>query len=170
MILLLHEPVEAPVDQTLNLRQMIAQGNYDYVDSDIIAERFTNVTYGWVEPVTMEFDFEAPYKPTPESGYWWKEKEGQSRKNPWVDAGISELLAFGEAYPDLQRVVSIVALNPLSQTHIFGFVKVPCLRKKHEISTCHQQLLRTQVKLLIDRKPDRVTCLVFFLVYHKAKE
>lgn len=91
------------VDYTCNLGQMIADGNYDWVDSDITQEYFPVQGQGKQEREIVLFHFNRVVN----SDEAIKEM-AQADCSP---AAIEELLALGKAHPDLQRQFSIIALK-----------------------------------------------------------
>lgn len=84
---------------------MIEAGHYDETDDDIIADNFPSSGSGTVELdcVLVHLDRDASTE----------EVESEIAKLGLRPARLEELLAFGEAYPEVQQEFSVVALASL---------------------------------------------------------
>jgi hypothetical protein len=106
------------VDCSQTLEQMIAAGNYDWVNSDITSEAFPVKGKGVVQiPDAKPVHFGR--KMSSDAAIAELDKMGLR------PATHTELLAFGAKYPELQRQFPIVALGSSAQVH--GYRSVVCL-------------------------------------------
>jgi len=105
------------VDYSLTLEQMIALGQYDWKNDDITAKNFPVNGEGKKE-ITVEL---VKY----ESGMSSEAILADLDKNGLRPATHEELLAFGAAFPELQRKFPIVALGSVAS--IFGDRRVAFL-------------------------------------------
>jgi len=108
------------VDYSRDLAQMIADGAYDYVNSDITADHFPIKGEGKQEREIELFHFNR----TISSDDAIKEMAAAGYR----PAFIEELLAFGQAQPELQRQFPIVALGSVWRSPD-GYRYIPCLRR-----------------------------------------
>jgi hypothetical protein len=111
-------PRTITVDHSLTLEQMIAAGNYDWVNSEITAECFP-VKEGGTEELIPEIVHFGRDTPSSEAVVVELDKRGLR------PGDHAELLAFGAAYPDEQRKYPIVALG--SSAQVSGRRYVLCL-------------------------------------------
>lgn len=106
------------IDYDLSLEEMIEAGKYDWVNSDIIVENFPIKGSGLVE-LEIELVHFGRYI----------NSEAALKELDQMDlrpATLPELLAFGAAYPEIQREFPIVALGSVWQRP-GGGRGVPCL-------------------------------------------
>ena len=109
------------VDHSKTLEQMIADGHYDWVNSDINPERFPVKGEGVEELEWKEFHFDFDI----ESDDAKTRIETADTGNPWIPARIEHLLAYGTKFPDNQRQYPIVGLGSVGG--VDGGRCVPCL-------------------------------------------
>lgn len=105
------------VDFGKSLEEMIAAGRYDWKNDDITAKRFPRSGSGTVTVDAKLFHFNH----TMTSDAVERELEAAGYRS----ATIAELLAFGAAFPEVQRQFPVVALG--SVTRVFGYRSVPYL-------------------------------------------
>jgi hypothetical protein len=118
------------VDYSKSLAEMISAGKYDWVNSDITSKRFPVKGQGRVE-LNAEFVY---YGKLMSSDDIVKDVKERSLR----PATLSELLAFGETYPDKQREFPIVALGSVWQ-HWSGdrsLASLHCLGSKRKLNLC----------------------------------
>ena len=118
----LPEIIFLPVDYNMSLDQMIAAGKYDWKNSDLNAKNFPITGEG-----IQEFELELVHPNcniSSENATKEMEKDSDP-ENPWFAAKTEHLLAFGAAFPELQRKFPIVALGSVAE--IPGGLRVPCL-------------------------------------------
>ena len=106
------------VDYGQTLQQMIANGKYNYANSDIGGNNFPMTDNGKQEVVVELVHFGRDM----ESEAVFREFEARGLRA----ATLPELLAFGAAYPEKQREFPIIALGSVWQDR-FGSRFVPCL-------------------------------------------
>ena len=106
------------VDYGQTLQQMIANGKYDYANSDINSTNFPTTGNGKQEVVVELVHFGRDM----ESSAVLKEFESRGLRA----ATLPELLAFGAIYPEKQREFPIVVLGSVWQDRD-GSRYVPCL-------------------------------------------
>lgn len=96
-----------------SLEAMIAAGNYDWVNSDITAERFPITGGGTMqlEPKLFHFDRSISSNAAVET------IKATDAENPWEPAKVEHLLSFGATHPDEQRRYPIVALGSVAEVH-----------------------------------------------------
>ena len=99
------------VDHSKTLEQMIADGHYDWVNSDINPERFPMKGEGVEELEWKEFHFDFDIK----SDDAKTRIETADTGNPWIPARIEHLLAYGTKFPDKQRQYPIVGLGSVGK-------------------------------------------------------
>ncbi len=109
------------VDYSKTIVQMVEDGGYDWVNSDINDENFPIVGTGTTESEITLFHFGG--RISPENAIAKMKKEG------YRPANATELLALGQAQPDLQRKFRIVALGQIWQRQ-YNIPKVVCLRER----------------------------------------
>ncbi len=107
-----------PIDYTKSLEQMIANGRYDWKNSDITAKHSPIVGEGVVEYEFRYFHFNRNV--SSETAIDLIKKEDS--ENPWEPAKTEHLLAFGENFPDEQRKYPIVALGSVGEVGGGGYV------------------------------------------------
>lgn len=110
------------VDYGQTLQQMIANGKYDYANSDITASNFPPPAGGQgsgQQNVVVEL---VHFGRDMESEAVLKEFEARGLRA----ATLPELLAFGATYPEKQREFPIIALGSVWQDR-YGNRSVPCL-------------------------------------------
>ena len=95
------------VDYSMTLAEMIATGHYDWVNSDITAERFPIKRNGKVETAVELIHFNRVIS----SGDAEKELDKMGLR----PARIEELLAFGATFPEIQRKFPIIALGAVAE-------------------------------------------------------
>lgn len=106
---------EVVVDYDRSFKEMIKAGEYNYINNDITKSRFPVKGKGQKEVTLILFHFA-----------WDMELEDVIRemdKEGCRPATIEELLALGEAHPDLQKKFSVVA--PGSKWEFSGGVAIP---------------------------------------------
>lgn len=105
------------VDCGMTLEQMIAAGNYDWVNPDITPERFPikGTTRREEEPELVHFNRDISSD----------DAIAELDKRNMEPADIVDLLAFGAKYPDIQRKFPVVALGSVAGVH--GYRAVACL-------------------------------------------
>ena len=106
------------VDYSRSLAQMIRGGNYDSFNSDITPKHFPVSGRGRHEVSVVLLRFNREMKPD--------EVITEMDQQDYRPAAIEELLALGEAYPNLQRKFLIVALGSILRTSN-GNRCAPCL-------------------------------------------
>jgi len=106
------------VDYGQTLQQMIANGKYDYANSDITSGNFPMTGNGKQEVVVKLVHFGRDMA----SDAVLKEFEARGLRA----ATLPELLAFGATYPEKQRKFPIVALGSVWRDRD-GDRRVPCL-------------------------------------------
>jgi hypothetical protein len=94
------------VDYDRTLAEMVAAGHYGYVFDEINAENFPIVGSGTVECEAILVNLGRPAR-SPKQAEWEMAKCGLR------PATVEELLAFGEAYPDIQREFFVIALGSI---------------------------------------------------------
>src|SRR3990167_192339 len=107
------------VDYGQTLQQMIANGKYDYANSDITSGNFPTTANDGKQEVVVEL---AHFGRDMESDAVLKKFEARGLRA----ATLPELLAFGATYPEKQREFPIVALGSVWQGR-GGGRDVPCL-------------------------------------------
>lgn len=95
------------VDYSLTLEEMIALGQYDWKNDDITAGRFPVKGKGKKEVVGELVKYESTMSS--------EAVLADLDKNGLRPATIEELLAFGAAFPELQRKFPIVALGSIAE-------------------------------------------------------
>ena len=117
------EPIVLSVDYSQSLEQMIAEGNYDWKNSDITAKRFPVVGNGieQFEAKLFHFDRNTVSQDNVDA------IKADDPANPWEPGKIEHLLAFGAKYPEEQRKYSVIALGSVAR--VGGGRDVPCLRR-----------------------------------------
>jgi hypothetical protein len=105
------------VDYSLTLMQMIDAGRYDWINSDITSKRFPVQGQGKQELTAELVHFDRSISSD--------DAVAELDRRGLRPATITELLAFGVAYPEEQRKFPIVALG--SVTEVFGRRFVPYL-------------------------------------------
>ena len=108
------------VDFGKSLEEMIAAGKYDWRNNDITSARFPITGGGRVSVDAKLFHFNR----TMTSDEVGRELD----KAGYRSATIAELLAFGAAFPEVQRQFPVIALGSVGS--VFGFRLVPCLRRR----------------------------------------
>jgi hypothetical protein len=120
------EELNVVVDYSMTLEQMVAAGNYDWKNEDIISRQFSVLGEGRPEFEVQLFNFgrsissedaERAIKEAVPSGQW---ELGR----------IEHLLAFGAKYPETQRKFPIVCLGSVSNSKVFGKRHVPYLYRR----------------------------------------
>lgn len=91
------------VDCSRTLEDMIAVGNYDWVNKNITQEHFQVLSQGKLEKEVVLFHYEKSMTS--------KEAISRMDKEGFQPAVIEDLLALGEAHPDLQKQFPILALG-----------------------------------------------------------
>ena len=114
-------PIE--VDYSLTLEQMIAEGEYDWVNSDITSTRFPIVGTG---KVGLEGQLEH-YGRNMSSDAVLADLDQKGLR----PATIAEILAFGAKYPELQRQFPIVALGSVASVSGDRDVAYLCRHDRH---------------------------------------
>jgi len=99
------------VDYGKSLEEMIAAGNYDWVNGNITAKKFSiegtgNVQY---EPKVFHFD---RYISSEDAVAAIK---ADDRQNPWEPAKIEGLTAYGTKNPEEQRQYPIIGLGSVAE-------------------------------------------------------
>ena len=117
---IVHQTFKVVVDYSRDLAQMIADGAYDYVNSDITADHFPTKGEGKQEREIELFHFNR----TISSDDAIKEMVASGYR----PAFIEELLAFGQAQSELQRQFPIVALGSVWRFP-FGHRCIPDLNR-----------------------------------------
>lgn len=107
------------VDYSQSLAQMISSGKYDWVNSDITEEHFPTGKAGG----KAEFHLELLHF---NKVMFSDQVLTEMKKRSLRPATLSELLAFGEKYPEEQRKYPIVALGSVWR-HWGGRRRVPFL-------------------------------------------
>lgn len=110
------------VNYSKNLNEMIAPGRYDWLDPRIVSKNFPikeNFGGRMVHLTARLFHFKETM--------YTDEIISQIEKTDYRLGKLPELMAFGSAYPNLQRGVSIIALG--QPTGINGSYLVPGLTK-----------------------------------------
>ena len=115
------ETIVLPVDYSQTLEVMIALGNYDWKYEHITKKNFPLKRKGVVNFEFRTFHFNC----TISSEEAQKRIREEDKTNPWTDAGIEHLLAYGAALPEEQRKYPIVALGSVAE--VYGRRDVPCL-------------------------------------------
>ncbi len=100
-----------------SLKELIAEGNYDYVNREITEKNFPEKEY--VSDVNK-------YKLFYFNKYITSEEAIKEMGEMYRPATLKELLTFGIANPELQREFPIIALGSV-WVHRFGYRRVPCL-------------------------------------------
>lgn len=95
------------LDYGMSLEQMIAAGQYDWMNSDITKERFPIVGSGVVEFECKLFHFDRNVSS--------EEATRLIIADGWQPAKIEHLLAFGAAKPEEQRKYPIIALGSVAE-------------------------------------------------------
>ena len=121
----LPETIRIPVDYGQSLEQMIAAGNYDWIDSDITAARFPVKGAGLVEYEYKLVHLDKDIDSDPDKDIDSDSAKERIEKDDWQVGGIEHLLAFGVKYPDEQRKYPIIALG--SVVEVYGSRSVACL-------------------------------------------
>ena len=98
------------VDYSKSIEQMIAAGHYDWVNEEIISERFPNSSNGIVECEARYFYLGHAAS----SGNAIKVIEDHDLNNPWMPANIEHILSLGTNFPNEQRLFPIVALGSIA--------------------------------------------------------
>lgn len=109
------------VDYSRTLQEMINAGNYACVNSDITDKNFPippEMTGKKVEVSAKLFHFNRPISS--------EDAISEMDKAGYRPATLAELLALGEAQPELQRQFPIIALGSVWH-HAYGYRRVPCL-------------------------------------------
>jgi len=101
------------VDYSMSLKQMIGVSQYDSVDENITPERFPIVGADVVRFEARLFNFGRRISSEAAD----EEIKTADKKDPWESAKIEHLLAFGAAYPDVQRKFPVVALGSSCEIH-----------------------------------------------------
>ena len=116
------EQIVLSVDYGQSLEQMIAEGNYDWKNSDT-AKRFPVVGNGieQFEAKLFHFDRNTVSQDNVDA------IKADDPANPWEPGKIEHLLAFGAKYPEEQRKYSVIALGSVAR--VGGDRGVPCLRR-----------------------------------------
>ena len=112
------------VDYSQTLAQMIADGHYDWVNSNIRSARFPLAGQGVEEVEFKEFHFDFDL----ESDDAKTRIEAADTVSPWMPAKIEHLLAFGKQFPEKQRQYPIVALGSVGE--VYGDLCVPYLDRR----------------------------------------
>jgi len=120
------------VDYGKSLPEMIAAGNYNWVNSDITSEHFP------LTPPTAPVG-SGPYRTLHDSPgtvtielvhlnkmVSTEDVLAELERRGFRPANLAELLALGATYPDTQRQFPIIALGSVWQ-HPYGHRSVPCL-------------------------------------------
>ena len=112
------ETFPVPVNYDLPVEEAVAAGDYQAVNADITGKNFSWTQRGNIslEIVLVRFD----QRMSSEGVVRELEDEGLR------PAELPELLAFGAAYPDVQRQFSVVGLGSVWQDRR-GYRNVPCL-------------------------------------------
>ena len=115
------EQIVLSVDYGQSLEQMIAEGNYDWKNSDITAKRFPVVGNGieQFEAKIFHFDRNTASQDNVDA------IKADDPANPWEPGKIEHLLAFGAKYPEEQRKYPVIALGSVAK--VDGLRRVPCL-------------------------------------------
>lgn len=125
-----HVSVPACADVTvtgsLTLEQMIAAGNYEWINGDINAQQFSIESREETEYETRLFHFSGLIST---ENVLTKIQEAD-KSNPWRAACIEHLLAYGAKFPDEQRKHPIVALGSATHATFFGRRNVPYLYRR----------------------------------------
>ena len=95
------------IDYTRILERMIKAGNYDWVNDDITADRFSVKGEGRQELIITLFHFNKTMSSD--------KVKSEMEKQGFRPAKVEELLALGEKYPDLQKEFPITALGSVWQ-------------------------------------------------------
>jgi len=98
---------EIMVDYSRSLAEMIKAGNYDWVNDDITADRFSVKGEGRQELIITLFHFNKTMSSD--------KVKSEMEKQGFRPAKVEELLALGEKYPDLQKEFPITALGSVWQ-------------------------------------------------------
>lgn len=112
------------VDCGRTLEEMIAAGKYDWKNDDITSKNFPITGTGKDE---WEFELVHPNRDISTTDAQKETAKGSDPANPWMDAKIEHLLAYGEAFPETQRKFPIVALGSVAE--VDGDRYVPYLRE-----------------------------------------
>jgi len=112
--------IKIVIDYTKTLAEMISAGKYDWTDSDITSNSFPVKGEGKQEREHVLFHFNRFIS----SDDVIKEMD----KAGFQPAVIEELLALGEAQPELQKQFPIVALGSVWRDSD-GYCHVPCLSR-----------------------------------------
>ena len=114
------------VDFGMPLEQMIAAGNYDWKNEDIIANQFSVAGEGIVEYEARLFSFD---RSVPSQDVEKAIREA-APAGQWEPGKIEHLLAFGAKYSEEQRKNPIVCLGSVSGTKVMGQRQVPYLYRR----------------------------------------
>jgi hypothetical protein len=121
---LVPETIILSVDYGMTMEQMITAGNYDYRNDSLNAENFPIKGEG-----IQYFEFELIHPNcsiSSENAISEMEKDSDPA-NPWFAAQTEHLLAFGAAFPEIQRKFPTIALG--SVAGVDGRRRVPYLRE-----------------------------------------
>jgi len=114
------------VDFSLPLDQMIAAGQYSWLNDNVNAKQFPVQGEGVKGYEAGLFCFEESMR----SEDVMKKINRADDANPWEVARIEHLLAFGAKYPERQRLNPIVALGSVSHSRVFGRQNVAYLYRR----------------------------------------
>ena len=108
---LMSEQIVLSVDYGQSLEQMIAEGNYDWKNSDITTKRFPVVGNGieQFEAKLFHFDHNTVSQDNVDA------IKADDPANPWEPGKIEHLLAFGAKYPEEQRKYPVIALGSVAE-------------------------------------------------------
>jgi hypothetical protein len=112
------------VDYGRTFKEMIQAGAYDWKNDNITPKNFPITGSGKDE---WEFDLVHPNRDISTEDAHKETAKDSDPANPWIDAKIEHLLAFGEAFPETQRKFPIVALGSVAE--VSGKQHVPYLYK-----------------------------------------
>ncbi len=95
-----------PIDYRMSLQQMIAAGNYDWVNGDITTQRFPHAQDGQTEITVELIHFDRTISS--------EDAIDELRHRGLRPATIAELLAYGARFPEEQRKFPIIALGSVA--------------------------------------------------------
>lgn len=104
------------VDYSMTFDRMVSSGGYDVVDKGITQKHFPMSGKGIGKYECKLFHFNCNIS----SGKAEEMIRKEDRGNQWVPATIEHLLAFGAAFPELQRTFPIVGLGCIRRLFAFS--------------------------------------------------
>jgi hypothetical protein len=114
------------VDYAMTFEQMVAAGQYDWKNDDIIAKQFPVTGEGRLECEARLFNFEHPTSSEDAE----KAIRLTAPAGEWEPGKLEHLLAFGAKYPEEQRKIPIVCLGSVSTNKVFGKRQVAYLYRR----------------------------------------